>query len=72
MLNFIFPKVVKSRILVGKLIINIYSVYAPQRGLEVIERDSFCTALLSNILTVSPDEYLLVSGNFNGHVGKAP
>ena len=72
MLNFIFPKVVKSRILVGKLIINIFSVYAPQRGLEVIERDLFCTALLSNILTVSPDEYLLVSGNFNGHVGKAP
>ena len=59
-------------ILVGKLIINIFSVYAAQPGLSVIEKDSFYTALLSNISTVSPDQYLLVCGDFNGHVGKAP
>ena len=38
----------------------------------VVEKDSFYTGLLSNILTVSPDEYLLVCGDFNGHVGKTP
>ena len=31
----------------------------------------FYSALLSNISTVSPDDYLLVCGDFNGHVGKA-
>ena len=56
------------RILVGKLTINIFSVCAPQTGLSVYQ---FYNALLSNISTVSPDDYLLVCGDFNGHVGKA-
>ena len=60
------------RILVGKSIINIFSVYAPQTCLSVIEKDSFYSALLTNISTVSHDEYLLVCGDFNGHIGKAP
>ena len=60
-------------ILVGKSVINIFSVYAPQTGLSVVEKDSFYSALLSNISTVSPDKYLLVFvSDFNGHVGKAP
>ena len=56
------------RILVGKLIINIFSVHVPQTGLSVVEKDSFYSPLLSNISTVSPDECLLVCGDFNGHV----
>ena len=59
-------------ILVGKSIINIFNVYAPQTGLSVVEKDSFYSALLSNISTVSPDEYLLVFGDSNRHVEKAP
>ena len=57
---------------VGKSIINIFSVCTPQTGLSLVENESFYSALLSNISTVSPDEYLLVCGDFNGHVGKAP
>ena len=64
-------RIVSIRILVDKSIINIFSVYALQTGLSVVEKDSFYSALLSNISTVSLDEYLLVCGNFNGHVGKA-
>ena len=56
----------------GKLIINIFSVYTPQTGLPDVETDSFYSALPSQISTLSPDEYLLVCGDFNGHVGKAP
>ena len=56
----------------GKLIINIFSVYTPQTGLSVGEKDLFYNALLSNISTVSLDEHLLVCGDFNGNVGKAP
>ena len=58
------------RILVGKSIINIFSVYELQTGLSVVEKDSFYSALLSNISTVSP-EYFLVCGDLIGHVGKA-
>ena len=56
------------RILVGKLIINIFSVYTPQTDLSVDEKDSFYSALLSSISTVSPDDYLLVCGDFNDHL----
>ena len=59
-------------ILVGKLIINIFSVHAPQTGLSVDKKDLIYNALLSNIITVSPDEHLLVFGDFSGLVGKAP
>ena len=50
------------RVLVGKSIINILSVYAPQTGLSVVEKDQFYIALLSNISTVSLDDYLLEYG----------
>ena len=56
-------------ILVGKLIINIFSVYAPQTGLSVVEK--FYSALLSTISITSPDAYLLVCGDFNGHAEEA-
>ena len=36
------------------------------------QKDLFYSVLLSKISTVSPDDYLLICGNFNGHVGKAP
>ena len=47
------------RILVGKSIVNIFNLYAPQTGLSVVEKDSFYSALLSNISTVSPVEIYL-------------
>ena len=59
------------RILVDKSVINIFSVYELQTGLSVVEKDSFYSALLSNISTVSPYEYFLVCGDLIGHVGKA-
>ena len=45
------------RILVGKSVINIFSVYELKTGLSVVEKDLFYSALLSNISTVSPYEY---------------
>ena len=51
---------------------NIFSVCTPQTGLSMDEKDSFYSALLSNISTVSPDEYLIECSDFNGHVGKNP
>ena len=59
-------------ILVGKLIINIFSIYASQTGLSVVEKDSFSSALPSNISIVSSDEYLFACGDFNRLVGKVP
>ena len=44
----------------------------PQTGLSVVEQGLFYSALLHNISTVSPDDHLLLCGDFNGCVGKAP
>ena len=63
-------RIMSIRVLADKLIINFFSVCAPQTRLSVVEKDSSYSVLLSNISIVSPDEYLLVCGNFNGHVGK--
>ena len=49
-------RIMSTRILVGKSIINIFSGYAPQTGLSVVEQDSFNSGVLSNISTVSPNE----------------
>ena len=48
-------QIMSIHILLGKLIINIISVYVPQTGLSV--EDLLYSALLSDISTVSPDEY---------------
>ena len=60
------------RILVGRLIINILRVYKLQTDLSVDENDWIYSALLSNISTVSLDEYLPVCVDLNSHVGKPP
>ena len=52
------------------IIINIFSVYAPQTGLSTEEKDSFYSSLLTNVSAVPSTEYLMLRGDFNGHVGR--
>ena len=63
-------RVIHIRILIGKPIINIFSVYAPQTGLSTEEKDSFYTNLLTHVSAVPSTEYLMLCGDFNGHVGR--
>ena len=63
-------RIIHIRILIGKLIINIFSVYAPQTGLSTEEKDSFYTNLLTHVSAVPSTEYLMLCGDFNGHVGR--
>ena len=56
--------------MIGKLIINIFSVYAPQTGLSTEAKDSFYTNLLTHISAVPSTEYLMLCGDFNSHVGR--
>ena len=44
--------------------------YAPQVGLPAFEKDVFYEQLLGLISTISDSEYLVIVGDFNGHVGK--
>ena len=62
-------RLISIRILNGKNI-NIFSIYAPQTGRSQEEKDKFYDKLLGNLTAVPDNEFLLVCGDFNGHVGQ--
>ena len=63
------PRIINIRLLIGKMIVNIYSAYAPQSGLSLEEKESFYCTLQDHALKVPDNEFLLIGGDFNGHVG---
>ena len=52
----------------GKSILNLASVYAPQAG-RTNEKEKFYTILGQNIGMASFTERFMVCGDMNGHVG---
>jgi hypothetical protein len=58
------------RVIVGKSVLSLVSVYAPQVGRSMEEKEEFYI-LLGNVLSaISTKEHLVVGGDLNGHVGK--
>ena len=57
------------RLAVGKIVLNIVSVYAPQVGRTMEEKEEFLAELERVISGISTDEELVVCGDFNCHVG---
>ena len=57
------------RILIGTVTICIFCVYAPQSGLSDHVKDTFYDELLSHISKVPNDDFVVVAGDLNGHVG---
>jgi hypothetical protein len=62
-------RVMVVRIAVGKSVLNLISVYAPQVGRNMEEKEEFWTLLGSVIAGISAGERLVVCGDMNGHVG---
>ena len=61
---------IQVRFLVGTIIVNAISCYAPQTGLSVEEKDTFYEQVFAVVAAVPEDEMLLLGGDFNGHVGE--
>jgi hypothetical protein len=62
-------RVMVLRLAIGKSLLNIVSVYAPQVGRPIEEKEEFYI-LLGNVLKdVGENENLIVCGDLNGHVG---
>jgi hypothetical protein len=57
------------RLAVGKIVLNVVSVYAPQVGRPMEEKEEFLAELRKLISGISKDEELVVCGDFNSHVG---
>ena len=58
------------RFLIGRKILYIISLDAPQSGLSESLKNNFFFNLLGSISVVPSQEMLLVCGDLNGHVGK--
>ena len=58
------------KLIIGRTIVTILSVYAPQVGLEDKTKDAFYDDMLRVISKVSDQEILIPCGDWNGHIGK--
>ena len=57
------------RMSVGKVILNVVSVYAPQIGRPMEEKEELLIALGRLLRGIKSDEELVICGDFNCHVG---
>jgi hypothetical protein len=63
-------RILVIRVRVGKSILNLVSIYAPQVGRSMEVKEEFYVMLRKVIDGVPENEVLLIAGDFNGHVGE--
>src|SRR6478735_648249 len=63
-------RIIVVRLLLGKSILNLISVYAPQVGRSNLEKEEFWTTLTMIVSSVKGDEEIFLGGDMNGHVGR--
>jgi hypothetical protein len=61
--------IILVKLLIGDLVFNIISAYAPQIGLNESVKMSFCEELDALISSVSISKKLFIGGDLNGHLG---
>ena len=57
------------RVIVGRSVLNVISVYAPQMGKSKVEKVEFLAMLGEVVSGIDSGERLLICGILNGHVG---
>lgn len=62
-------RIMLLRVIVGKSVVCLVSVYAPQVGRGQEEKEEFYTLLRQVLSGVSDSERMVVCGDWNGHVG---
>jgi hypothetical protein len=62
-------KIILVKLLVGDLVFNVISSYAPQIFLNESVKMQFCEELNALVSSVSISEKLFIGGDLNGHVG---
>ena len=63
-------RILVVRIMIGNCIVNLISVYAPQVGRSMEDKEEFHALLGKTLASLDADEKLLILGDFNGHVGE--
>jgi hypothetical protein len=62
-------RIIVLRVRVGDSVLNLVSVYAPQTGRRMEEKEEFFISLGDALSGVEASERLVVCGDLNGHVG---
>jgi len=62
-------RIMLLRVLIGKTVVCLVSVYAPQAGLSYEEKEDFYASLGKVLLGVETSDKLFVCGDLNAHVG---
>ena len=63
------PRIMKIKMVLGKMLVQIYSVYAPQVGRPQEEKDDFWGKLDDELENIPRADGLILAGDLNGHVG---
>ena len=63
-------RVIAVVILIAKVMVRVISGYAPQQGREDEEKDQFYEEVTEEIEQAGPNEFVLLLGDLNGHVGE--
>ena len=70
MISNMYQRIVLIEILISDEIFTVFSVYAPQTGLDISIKDSFYDSLLFVTLCLPDNEIVMPCGDWNGHVDK--
>ena len=62
-------RIMVLRVIVGRSVVNLVSVCAPQSGRGKEEKEEFFTVLGKILSDIDVGETLLIRGDMNGHVG---
>ena len=65
----ISDRIILLKLIIGKTVFTIISVYAPQQGRPAAEKERFYDQLQSVTVKVPLSEVLIPLGDWNGHVG---
>jgi len=68
--NRVSERMMMVKIALGKVVLNIVSVYAPQVGRPLVEKEDFYNKLDGVLSGIREDERVVLCGDFNGHVGE--
>ena len=63
-------RIMLIKLVVGKRIVTVLSVYVTQAGLDDSVKDLFYENLQWKLTKISASKILFVCGDFNGHIGK--
>ena len=63
-------RIIGLKLVIGKDLVNIFSVYVPQVGRTEEEKDQFWIDLFDTVSCIPDSEKVIVAGDLNGHIGQ--